>query len=169
MRVLGIDPGTVVMGYGVVEERGRDVVAVDYGALKAASRLPLAERLYSLFCDLESVILRCQPDELAVEEPFVAENVRSALAIGRAQAVAMLAASRHKLPVTGYAPAKVKQLIADYGCSDKQQMQHMISLQLNLPVPPEPADAADALAMALCHLLAVRQAGIISRSELSGR
>lgn len=169
MRVLGIDPGTVVMGYGVVEEMGNDLVAVDYGALKAGSRLSLAERLYSLYLDLEDVIVRCHPDELAVEEPFVAENVRSALAIGRAQAVAMMAAARHKLPITGYAPAKVKQVIADYGCSDKKQMQRMISLQLNLQSIPEPADAADALALALCHLQAMRQAGIIAKSERSGR
>jgi crossover junction endodeoxyribonuclease RuvC len=98
------------------------------------------------------VIVRYRPDVVAVEQPFVARNVKSALAVGRAQAVAILAAANCGIPVYEYTPAQVKQRVADYGASSKEQIQEMVKLQLGLSQIPEPSDAADALAVALCHL-----------------
>lgn len=149
-RILGIDPGTSTMGYGVVEE-GETLSLVDYGALTAPSRAPIAERLHYLYLGLSEIISRYQPTEVAIEEPFVAKNARSALAVGRAQAVAILAAANKGVPVYYYTPAKVKQQATNYGASDKQQVQHMVRIQLGLPQVPQPDDAADALAIAICH------------------
>ncbi|MCD6358477.1 MAG: crossover junction endodeoxyribonuclease RuvC, partial [Dehalococcoidia bacterium] len=106
-RVMGIDPGTVRMGYGVVDE-GNKLTAVCYGAISASSKIPIAERLHRMYCGLCEIITCYQPMEVAIEEPFVAKNVRSAMAVGRAQAVAMLVAASEGLPVFGYAPTQVK-------------------------------------------------------------
>ena len=152
MRILGIDPGTVRMGYGAVDEDGADVVMVECGALTCRAGSPLEERLTILYRKLTEVIARCQPDEVAVEEPFVSQNMRAALSIGRAQAIAILAASIKDIPVFRYTPAQVKQRVSSYGGSDKAQVQEMVRLQLGLADTPEPDDAADALAVALCHL-----------------
>ena len=152
MRVIGIDPGTVVMGYGVIEGEGDDIALVDYGALVSPERSPIGERLSYLYTNLLEIIRRHRPDALAVEQPFVAKNARSALAIGRAQAVAILAAAGEGIPTSEYTPTQVKQRVANYGASSKEQVQEMVRLQLGLAEVPEPNDAADALAVALCHL-----------------
>lgn len=152
MRILGIDPGTVSLGYGAIDEAGGTTRLVEYGALKSRASSPLEERLAHLYRELMQVISRCHPDELAVEEPFVSDNVRAALSIGRAQALAMLAAAQNNVPVFRYTPAQVKQRVAAYGGSGKGQIQEMVRLQLGLDEIPEPNDAADALAVALCHL-----------------
>jgi len=155
MRILGIDPGTVVIGYGVIEGSGDTAILVDCGALRSPPRLPIAERLSRLYNQLCEIVSRYQPDAVAVEQPFVAKNVNSALAIGKAQAVAILAAANRGIPVHEYTPAQIKQRVADYGGSSKEQVQRMVGLQLGLSEAPEPADAADALATALCHLAEV--------------
>lgn len=152
MRVLGVDPGTLAMGYGLVEEEDEELTMLDFGILTASSKMPMADRLYNLYRKLLELMACHQPDEVAIEEPFVARNVRSALAIGRAQAVAMLAATDNGVAVYTYAPTKVKQAIADYGGSGKEQVQQMVQIHLGLSQIPEPYDAADALAVALCHL-----------------
>jgi len=152
MKVLGIDPGTAVMGYGVIESQDDEITLVDYGALTSPSRSPIGERLSYLYSKLLEIISRYQPEVVAVEQPFVAKNVRSALAVGRAQAVAILAAANKKIPCHEYTPAQVKQRVANYGASSKEQIQKMVRLQLGLPQIPEPNDAADALAVAICHL-----------------
>lgn len=152
MRVLGIDPGTVVMGYGVVEARDDEITAIDFGALTNSPRSSIGERLNYLYSELVKIISRHQPDAVAVEQPFLAKNVRSALAIGRAQAIAILAAATNGIPAYEYTPAQIKQRVAGYGASSKEQIQEMVRLQLRLPETPEPNDAADALAVALCHL-----------------
>ncbi len=151
MRVLGIDPGTAVMGYGVIEDDDKPLL-VTYGALKCPARSKTPERLSYLYKELLKIISRYEPDVIAIEEPFVAENIKSALAIGKAQAVAILAATSREIPVYGYPPAQVKQMVAGYGASTKEQIQEMVRLQLNLTQAPQPADAADALAVALCHI-----------------
>ncbi|MFH1003376.1 MAG: crossover junction endodeoxyribonuclease RuvC [Chloroflexota bacterium] len=152
MKVLGIDPGTVITGYGVIDSRGDDIWLVDCGALTCRAGSPIGERLSYLYHGLLEVISRHQPDVVAVEQPFVAKNVKSALAVGRAQAVAILAAANRGLSAYEYTPAQVKQRVADYGTSSKEQVQQMVRLQLGLAEAPQPSDAADALAVAICHL-----------------
>ena len=152
MKVLGIDPGTVTMGYGVIESREDEVTLVDCGVLNNPVRSPIGERLSYIYGELLKIISQYQPDAIAVEQPFVARNVKSALAVGRAQAVAILAAANKGIPTHEYTPAQVKQRVADYGASSKEQIQEMVRLQLRLPKVPQPNDAADALAVAICHL-----------------
>ncbi len=152
MRVLGIDPGTIRLGYGVVDEVGGVVTMVACGLLSVSPKSPAESRLLRLYTDISAIVSRYNPDEVAIEEPFVALNVRTALAVGRAQTIAMLAAANHSLPVYRYLPAQVKQQVAAYGGSSKEQVQEMVKLLLGLPELPQPSDVADALAIALCHL-----------------
>ncbi len=162
LKILGIDPGTATTGFGVVEEKGGELSLVDCGALSTPPCTPVAERLHCLYLGLLEVIRRCRPDEIALEEPFVARNVRSALAVGRAQAVAMLAAATEGLSVYHYTPAQVKREVTNYGDSEKQQVQQMVRLQLSLAEPPQPDDAADALAIAICHIQVTRLAKLLA-------
>ena len=151
MRILGVDPGTVNLGYGVVE--GEDEVhMVDCGVVDLSARLPMEERLRALYAELTKIIARHEPSEVAIEEPFIGHNVRSAFAVGKAQAVAILAAANQGLPIYYYSPAKVKKQITSYGQSDKRQVQEIVRIQLGLCEIPEPSDAADALAVAICHI-----------------
>jgi crossover junction endodeoxyribonuclease RuvC len=152
MRVLGIDPGTLNLGYGVVDEEGGTMTMVTCGVLSQPSKVPVERRLSSLYKELVEIVARYKPDEVAIEEPFVARNARSALAIGRAQAIAILAAANENLPIFRYLPTQVKQQVTNYGGSDKEQVQEMVRLQLGLAQPPQPSDASDALAVAICHL-----------------
>jgi len=152
MKILGIDPGTVVMGYGVIESDGDAIALVDFGVIKVPEYAEIGERLSLLYNKLTEVINRHRPDAVAVEQPFISKNVKSAMAIGRAQAIAILAAANSHLPVSEYSPAKVKQMVAGYGTGDKEQVQEMVRLQLGLAQAPQPADAADALAVAICHV-----------------
>ena len=151
MRILGIDPGTLKLGYGVIDEDDSGIKLVDCGVLAESSKTSIEQRLSSLYHKLCEIISRYSPDEVAIEEPFVSNNVRSAMAIGRAQAVAMLAATEKQLPVYRYLPTRVKQQVANYGGSSKEQVQEMVRIQLNLSVTPRSNDAADALAIAICH------------------
>jgi crossover junction endodeoxyribonuclease RuvC len=151
MRVLGIDPGTVLLGYGVVDGPGTTSL-VECGVLKASSRLPVEHRLCSLFDGICKLIESLRPDEVAVEEPFVGVNVRSAFMVGRAQALAILAATRCGLPVAYYSPAEVKRHVSGYGRGDKSQVRAMVMLQLGVKELDQGMDATDALAVALCHL-----------------
>ena len=152
MRVLGIDPGTLNLGYGVVDEDGSGMTMVACGVLSLPAKVPVERRLASLYKKLCEVVARYRPDEVAIEEPFVAGNARSALAIGRAQTIAILAAANENLPISRYMPTQVKQQVTTYGASDKEQVQEMVRLQLGLAQSPKPSDAADALAVAICHL-----------------
>ena len=152
MIVLGIDPGTITMGYGVIEAGEDEITLVDCGALATPKRSPIGERLNYLYQRLLKIISQYQPDAVAIEQPFVAKNVKSALAVGRAQAIAILAAAGRGIPVYEYTPAQVKQQVTNYGAGSKEQVQEMVRLQLGLSEVPQPSDAADALAVALCHL-----------------
>ena len=156
MIILGIDPGTVTMGYGIIETRQGEVALVDYGALDCPKRSPIGERLSFLYAELEKIIARARPDAVAVEQPFVAKNVKTALAIGKAQAVAILAAANGGIASYEYTPAQVKQRVANYGASSKEQIQEVVRLQFGLAEVPQPADAADALAVAICHWHEIR-------------
>jgi len=152
MKILGIDPGTVVMGYGVIESENDEVTLVDFGAITVRQSTEIGERLNQLYNELLEVIMRHRPDVVAVETPFVSKNVKSAMAIGRAQAIALLAAAKRNIPTYEYAPAKVKQRVTNYGASSKEQVQEMVRLLLGLTEVPQPNDAADALAVAICHV-----------------
>jgi len=153
MRTLGIDSGTEVTGFGVVELcLDRKLNCLTCGAIKLSSRDPLPARLATIFNRLAAVISEHQPDDVAIEDVFYALNVKSALKLGQVRGVAMLAASSAGLEVAEYAPLAIKSAVVGYGRAEKQQVQHMVARLLNLPVIPEPADAADALAIAICHL-----------------
>ncbi len=151
MRILGVDPGTINLGYGVVDGE-EEMRMVDCGVVNLSARLPMEERLRSLYSELSRIIARHKPSEVAIEDPFIGHNVRSAFAIGKAQAIAILAAANKGLPVYYYSPAKIKKQITSYGQSDKQQVQEMVRVQLGLSELPQPSDAADALAVAMCHI-----------------
>jgi crossover junction endodeoxyribonuclease RuvC len=152
MRILGIDPGTVTMGYGVIEARDDEIRLVASDALTTKERSPIGERLSFLYQRLLEIITRFQPEAVAIEQPFMAKNVKAALAVGRAQAIAILAAAEKRVPTYEYTPAEVKQRVTNYGASSKEQVQEMVKMQLGLAEVPQPSDAADALAVALCHL-----------------
>jgi crossover junction endodeoxyribonuclease RuvC len=152
MRILGIDPGTVVMGYGVIDARDDKTTLVESDALVTQERSPIGERLSYMYHRLLEIISRHRPDAVAIEQPFMAKNVKAALAVGRAQAIAILAAADKGIPTFEYTPAQVKQRVTNYGASTKEQVQEMVKLQLGLAEVPHPTDAADALAVALCHL-----------------
>jgi crossover junction endodeoxyribonuclease RuvC len=152
MRVLGVDPGTITMGYGIVDNQDNAVKLIKYGALNTQTRSSIGERLSFLYTELNRIIGEFGPESVAVEQPFVAKNAKSAFAIGRAQAVVILAAANSHLPCFEYTPAEIKQRVANYGASSKEQIQQMVMLQLDLDQIPEPSDAADALAVALCHI-----------------
>jgi len=165
MRVLGIDPGTLNLGYGIIDEEGDGMTMVDCGAVSLSPKIPVEQRLSSLYERLGEIVTHYQPDEVAIEEPFVAGNARSALAIGRAQAIAILAAANKKLPIFRYLPAQVKQQVTDYGGSSKEQVQEMVRIQLGLTQVPQPSDAADALAVAICHLHQRHLDQLLARSQ----
>ena len=152
------------MGYGVIEGGDEEIALVDYGVLNTPLRSPIGERLSYLYHGLLDVISRWQPDAVAVEQPFVmTRNVKSALAIGRAQAVAILAAANQKISSYEYTPTQVKQRVADYGASSKEQIQEMVRLQLGLAEAPQPSDAADALAVAICHLREIHLSNLLDK------
>jgi crossover junction endodeoxyribonuclease RuvC len=153
MRVLGIDCGTEYTGFGVVELAHDDrLICLTCGAIKLSPRDPLPRRLATIFSRLGEIILDHHPDNVAIEDVFYALNVKSAFKLGQVRGVAMLAASSAGLDVAEYSPLTIKSAVVGYGKAEKQQVQHMVMRLLNLPEIPEPADAADALAIAICHL-----------------
>jgi len=149
-RILGIDPGSRITGYGIIERRGADLGFVACGTIRTTTSRPLAERLLEIYEELIRVIDRHAPGTAAVEDVFVAHNPRSALRLGQARGVAVLAAVRSGLTVHDYTPRAVKQAVAGYGQADKTQVQHMVRTLLGLSAAPS-SDAADGLAVAICH------------------
>ncbi len=157
MRVLGIDPGTYNMGVGVVADAGdSNFTFVHADVLTAKRSLKQPERLHCLYAALLKYISKFEPSEIAIEEPFVARNVRSAMAVGQAQAVAMIAAAASGISVHSYAPREVKLAVTGFGGSSKEQVQDMVMLTLNVDTPSMSFDASDALAIAICHFNAVK-------------
>jgi len=165
MRALGIDCGTQCTGFGVVELcPDARLVCRTSGAVRLSPREPMALRLSRIFDALAAAIREHQPDQVAIEDIFYALNVKSALKLGQVRGVAMLAASSAGLAVAEYAPLSIKSAVVGYGRAEKQQVQHMVRQLLNLPQLPEPADAADALAIAICHL---HTAATLARQQLT--
>jgi crossover junction endodeoxyribonuclease RuvC len=151
MRVLGIDPGTATTGYGVVEDREGELELLVCGVISTTPQETMPMRLRSIYRDLRTLIAQWAPDALAVEELFFSRNVTTALTVGQARGVVLLAGAEADLPIFEYKPAAVKQAIAGYGGADKQQVQQMVRLLLHLEQVPRPDDAADAVALAVCH------------------
>jgi crossover junction endodeoxyribonuclease RuvC len=153
MRVLGIDCGTECTGYGVVELcRDDRLVCITSGAIKVPLRAPMPVRLSRISKRLQELIAEYLPDRVAIEDVFYARNVKSALKLGQVRGVAMLAAASAGLEVAEYAPLAIKSAVVGYGRAEKRQVQQMVMRLLNLREVPEPADVADALAIAICHL-----------------
>jgi crossover junction endodeoxyribonuclease RuvC len=166
MRVLGIDCGGEYTGYGIVEMRsGGKLTCMTCGAIKLSPRDPLPRRLSRIYMHLGALISEHQPDEVAIEDVFYALNVKSALKLGQVRGVAMLAAASAGLEVAEYSPLTIKSSVVGYGRAEKQQVQHMVTRLLELPAPPEPLDASDALAIAICHL---HSAGTLHRQRAVG-
>jgi crossover junction endodeoxyribonuclease RuvC len=163
MRILGIDPGTLVVGYGVIDSQGDEMTLIHCNALTCSQHSPLTERLNYFFNTLLDIIGYYKPNVVAIEQPFVAKNVNTALAIGKAQTVAILAASQLGIPSYEYSPAQVKRVVTNYGSSSKEQIQEMVRLQFGLDKIPEPNDVADALAVAICHLREVHLKEILAQ------
>ena len=166
MRVLGIDCGGEYTGYGVVElhPTGR-LSCLACGAIKLSPREKLATRLSRIYMHLGAIISEHQPDEVAIEDVFYALNVKSALKLGQVRGVAMLAAASAGLEVSEYSPLTIKSSVVGYGRAEKHQVQHMVTRLLELAEPPEPLDASDALAIAICHL---HTAGTLERQRAVG-
>ena len=153
MRVLGIDCGTEYTGYGIVEQHADGRLAfVMAGAIRLSRRESMAKRLSTVFTELSHLIFSTSPLMVAIEEVFYSVNAKSALKLGQVRGVAMLAASSAGLEVAEYSPLSIKSAVVGYGKAKKIQVQHMVAHLLNLPELPRPADAADALAIAICHL-----------------
>jgi crossover junction endodeoxyribonuclease RuvC len=150
VRILGIDPGTARLGFGIIDADD-EYVAVEYGTIETSASDAMAERLVQLYDGLRALIAEHEPTTVAIEQLFFSRNVTTAIAVGQARGVGMLAAAQAGLTVTEYTPAEIKQAISGYGNADKQQVQTMVQVLLSLDDIPHPDDAADALAIALCH------------------
>lgn len=165
MLVLGIDPGTALCGYGLVRAVEDHTELVAYGAVSTPKNSPLAARLLQIHRELAGLIAQYHPTAAAVEKLYFSKNTRTALAVGHARGVALLAAAEANLPVFEYSPNEVKQAIVGYGGADKNQMQQMVRMLLHLDFVPEPDDAADAVAIAICHLQASHLQALIQAQE----
>lgn len=152
IRVLGIDPGSESCGYGIVDTDGRRHALVTFGAVTAPKRASFAVRLLNIDHELASVVEQYGPQVCSIEETFYAQNVKTALKLGHVRGVAMTAAARAGLSVFEYSPAAIKGALVGYGRADKQQVGEMVRILLNLKTVPEPHDASDALAAAICHI-----------------
>lgn len=151
MRTLGIDPGTAIMGWGVVDEQGGVLTLVGCGALTTPAGMPQQERLLLLYDGLSELLRLHKPEAAAIEELFFGKNVNTAIHVGQARGVALLALAQAGVPTHEYKPTQVKQAVAGYGGADKKQMQEMVRLTLKHPTIIKPDDAADAVAIAICH------------------
>jgi crossover junction endodeoxyribonuclease RuvC len=152
MFVLGIDPGLSTLGYGMLEARGHNLRAVAAGVIRTDPALATGERLAELYRDLDGLLGEHKPDGAAVEQIFVNRNLQTATSVGRASGVVLLVLAQHGVPVAEYTPSAVKRALTGYGNADKAQMKKVVAMRLGLNDLPSPADAADALAIALCHL-----------------
>jgi len=151
MIILGIDPGTAIMGYGLIEQKGNNLSALAYSCWRTPAHTPLAERLLMLYEQIDPFLNVHPPDHIAVEELFFNRNTTTALAVGHARGVVLLAGAQHGIPIYEYTPLQVKQAVVGYGKAEKIQVQQMVRGLLGLDDIPKPDDTADALAVAICH------------------
>ncbi|HDP69548.1 MAG TPA: crossover junction endodeoxyribonuclease RuvC [Actinobacteria bacterium] len=151
MIILGLDPGLAVTGFGVINCEGNKLKPISYGCIRTEANLPLPSRLERIFKDIEDIIEKYNPHQAAVEQLYFNSNARSAFAVGQARGAALLAIAKSKLDVSDYTPLQVKQAVVGYGRADKSQVQDMVKIILSMSERPKPDDAADALAVAICH------------------
>ena len=158
MRAIGVDPGTAITGWGVVDlaDNGQDLTMVAYGAITTPAKTPLPTRLTAIYDELSAIIHQYQPETAALEILFFSRNTTTALSVGHGRGAAMLALAKAGLDVAEYKPLEIKQAVVGYGGADKGQVQRMVKLLLNLDDIPKPDDAADGLAVAICHLHSMR-------------
>ena len=151
MRILGIDPGIAIVGFGLIESNRGSVRMLQYGAVTTEAGLPLATRLVQIENDMTALIAQLKPDEMAVEELFFSKNITTGIAVAHGRGVILCTAERLGVPIFEYTPMQVKQAVAGYGLADKKQVMDMTKRLLKLKAVPKPDDAADALAIAICH------------------
>lgn len=159
---LGIDPGTAIVGYAVVRARGSDLSLIVCDVITTPAKMPLAQRLQQIYEKLSAIIAAYRPQEAAMEDLFFAKNARTAMTVGQARGVAMLALANGGLSVAEYTPRQVKQAVTGYGAAGKDQVGEMVRILLKLTSVPRPDDAADAAAVAICHLHTAPYAGSLS-------
>ncbi len=151
MRILGIDPGIAIVGYGVVDKEGNSYKTIAYDAVTTRAHTPLPERLELVYNGVNEIIKQYKPDVMSIEELFFNNNAKTALTVGQARGVIILAAMQNNIPVYEYTPLQVKQALTGYGRASKTQIQQMMKSMLGLSTVPKPDDVADALAIAVCH------------------
>lgn len=163
MRIIGIDPGYAILGYGVIDYIGNHFEIVDYGCITTDSKMAMPDRLCVIYDGLDDVINKYKPEEASIEELFFNNNAKTAILVGEARGVAVLSCVKNKLRIGEYTPLQIKQGLVGYGRADKKQIQYMVKVLLNLEKVPKPDDAADALAAAICHAHTAnsRQKGIL--------
>jgi crossover junction endodeoxyribonuclease RuvC len=165
VTVLGVDPGLTRCGYAVLQRDGTSVTAQTMGVITTPPDMDLADRLTMVMADIESLIDETRPSAVAVEQVFFQSNARTAMGVAQASGLVLVCARRRGLPVARYTPSQVKRAVTGSGVADKKQIQSMVARRLNLSVLPSPADAADAAAVALCHLAAMHLTAAIDRSR----
>jgi crossover junction endodeoxyribonuclease RuvC len=168
MIVLGIDPGLANTGYGVIARRGGRMAALDGGVIETRAGVPIEQRLADVYAGVDALLQEHSPDAVALEELYFGQNVRTAFAVGHARGVVMLAAGRHGLPCTSYTPQKVKSSVCGHGRAGKEQVARMVQTLLDLPELPTPDHAADALAVAMCHVNCAPLAGALAVAGVAG-
>ncbi|MBD1371734.1 crossover junction endodeoxyribonuclease RuvC [Hazenella sp. IB182357] len=151
MRIMGIDPGIAIVGFGIIDRLGNRLSAVDYGSVQTKAGLNTATRLKQIYDDFTKLFASYQPDVVAIEKLFFNRNVTTAFTVGQARGVMMLAAEEAGVPITEYTPLQVKMGVVGYGQAEKRQVQEMVKVLLRLPAIPKPDDVADALAIAICE------------------
>lgn len=151
MRILGIDPGYGILGWSIIDKIGNKFVPIDFGSITTESKMPMEDRLEYIYNALESIIHEYRPDEASIEELFFNNNAKTALLVGQARGVAILACVKGGLIINEYTPLQIKQALVGYGRADKKQIQEMVKRILNLKETPKPDDTADAIAAAICH------------------
>lgn len=156
MRILGIDPGTGILGFGVIEVLKGKPILVDAGVIRTPAKEDDAIRLVTIFDELTSIIKDAQPDEMSVEKLFFAQNVTTAITVAQARGVVLLAGQQAGLVIAEYTPLQIKQALTGYGRAEKKQIQEMVRVLLGLKAIPKPDDCADALAAALTHMQSIR-------------
>lgn len=165
MLILGVDPGTAITGYGLVEQQGQRLVPQGYGVIRTNAGCPLVERLKSIYDAMNALIREYRPAVMVVEELFFNKNTRTALAVGQARGVILLAAAHQGLKTAEFTPLQVKMAVAGYGRAEKRQVQEMVRVILKLKAVPKPDDAADALAIAICYAHSWRRTGLVIGGE----
>jgi crossover junction endodeoxyribonuclease RuvC len=151
MIILGVDPGTATTGYGLIRKEGQKYSLIHYGCILTPAKTPLHDRLDTIYEELSDIIDEHTPDHMAVEELFFAANAKTAIAVGQARGVILLAGKKKGISIFEYTPLEVKMALTGYGRADKNQIQQMVKTLLSLPEIPKPDDAADAIAIAICH------------------